>query len=126
MILLENIDFELPQIGKTPKIGYSDEYIEKTMISGKIKRIYKGRRFYATFSYAFLTDEQVSNLNSILASQRQNGYINIQIDTPYGDYNGAGILEVGSDQTRFKIDPKTGESTWVDWQMTVKGVDYAT
>lgn len=125
MLKIENIDFELPQIGKEPKIGYADEYIEKTMLSGKIRRIYKGKRFYATFSYAFLTEEQIANLNAILAAQRQNGYVAVQINSPYGDYNGAAILEVASDQTRFAIDKDTGACVWVNWSMSVKGVDYA-
>lgn len=125
MLKIENIDFELPQIGKEPKIGYVDEYIEKTMLSGKIRRIYKGKRFYATFSYAFLTEEQIANLNSILSAQRQNGYVTVHINSPYGNYAGSAILEVGSDQTRFSIDKKTGECMWINWQMSVKGVDYA-
>ena len=125
MLKIEGIDFELPQIGKTPKMGYADEYVEKTMISGKIRRIYTGKRFYATFSYAFLTAAQAAQVNSLLADQRQNGSVNVQINSPYGTYSGAAILEVASDQTRFSIDPNTGECVWVDWQMSIKGVDYA-
>ena len=124
MLKINNIDMELPQMGREPTMGYADEYVEKTMISGKIRRIYKGRRFYANFSYAYLTADQKATLNSLLASQRQNGYLTVQISSPFGSYNGQAIIELGQEQTRFKYDETLQDYVWVNWQLTLKGVDY--
>lgn len=124
MLTINGIDMELPQIGREPTMGYADEYVEKTMISGKIRRIYKGRRFYANFSYAFLTAEQRATVNSLLAAQRQNGYLTVQISSPFGSYNGQAIIELGQEQTRFKYDETLGDYVWTNWQLTLKAVDY--
>lgn len=124
MLKINNIDMELPQMGREPTMGYADEYVEKTMISGKIRRIYKGRRFYANFSYAYLTAEQKATLNSLLAAQRQNGYLTVQISSPFGSYSGQAIIELGQEQTRFKYDETLQDYVWVNWQLTLKGVDY--
>lgn len=124
MLKIEGIDFELPQIGREPKIGYSDEYTEKTMISGKIRRIYKeGKRLYATFSYAFLTDEQVSAINELLETQRKNGYLNVEISTAYGEYTGGAIIELNNDQTRYKYDSIAKKYVWTNWSLSLKAVD---
>lgn len=124
MLTINGIDMELPQIGREPTMGYADEYTEKTMISGKIRRIYKGRRFYANFSYGFLTAEQRATMNSLLAAQRQNGYLTVQISSPYGTYNGQAIIELGQEQTRFKYDEEVQDYVWTNWTLTLKGVDY--
>lgn len=124
MLTINNIDMELPQMGREPTMGYADEYVEKTMISGKIRRIYKGRRFYANFSYAFLTAEQRATVNSLLAAQRQNGYLDVQISSPFGSYNGQAIIELGQEQTRFKYDETAQDYVWINWTLTLKGVDY--
>lgn len=124
MLTINGIDMELPQIGREPTMGYADEYVEKTMISGKIRRIYKGRRFYANFSYAFLTAEQRTTVNSLLAVQRQNGYLDVQISSPFGSYNGQAIIELGQEQTRFAYSDVLGEYVWTNWDLTLKGVDY--
>lgn len=124
MLTINGIDMELPQIGREPTMGYADEYVEKTMISGKIRRIYKGRRFYATFSYAFLTAEQRATVNSLLSAQRQNGYLTVQISSPFGTYNGQAIIELGQEQTRFKYDEDADDYVWTNWTLTLKGVDY--
>lgn len=124
MLKINNIDMELPQMGREPTMGYADEYVEKTMISGKIRRIYKGRRFYANFSYAYLTAEQKATLNSLLVAQRQNGYLTVQISSPFGSYSGQAIIELGQEQTRFKYSETLQDYVWVNWQLTLKGVDY--
>lgn len=124
MLTINGIDMELPQMGREPTMGYADEYVEKTMISGKIRRIYKGRRFYANFSYAFLTAEQRTTVNSLLAAQRQNGYLDVQISSPFGSYNGQAIIELGQEQTRFAYSDVLGEYVWTNWDLTLKGVDY--
>ena len=124
MLTINGIDMELPQIGREPTMGYADEYVEKTMISGKIRRIYKGRRFYANLSYAYLTAEQKATLNSLLAAQRQTGYLTVQISSPFGSYNGQAIIELGQEQTRFKYSETLQDYVWINWQLTLKGVDY--
>lgn len=124
MLKINNVDLELPQIGKEPTMGYEDEYVEKTMISGRIRRIYKGRRFYANFSYAFLTAEQRNTINTLLAAQQQNGYLNVQIDSPYGSYNGQAVMELNSDQARFCYSDVLQDYVWINWELELKGVAY--
>lgn len=124
MLKVENINIEYPQIGKEPTMGYSDEYIEKTMMSGLIKRIYKGKRFYATFSYPYLLEKERATINSLLATQRSQGYLNVVIDTPFGQYAGQAILELGNDQTRFMYSNVLQDYVWTNWSITLKGARY--
>lgn len=125
MLKINNIDMELPQMGKEPQMGYAEEYVEKTMLSGKIRRIYRGKRFYATFSYAYLTSEQRTIIQQLLAAQEQSGYVTVQISSPYGTFSGQAIMELNQQQTRFAYSEVLGDYVWVDWQITVKGVEYA-
>lgn len=125
MLTINNIDMELPQMGKEPQMGYAEEYVEKTMLSGKIRRIYRGKRFYATFSYAYLTSEQRTIIQQLLAAQEQSGYVTIQISSPYGTFSGQAIMELNQQQTRFAYSDVLKDYVWVNWQMTVKGVEYA-
>ena len=125
MLKINNIDMELPQMGKEPQMGYAEEYVEKTMLSGKIRRIYRGKRFYATFSYAYLTSEQRTTIQQLLAAQEQSGYVTVQISSPYGTFSGQAIMELNQQQTRFAYSEVLGDYVWVDWQITVKGVEYA-
>lgn len=125
MLTINNIDMELPQMGKEPQMGYAEEYVEITMLSGKIRRIYRGKRFYATFSYAYLTSEQRTIIQQLLAAQEQSGYVTIQISSPYGTFSGQAIMELNQQQTRFAYSEVLGDYVWVDWQITVKGVEYA-
>lgn len=123
MLKVENINIEYPQ-GKEPTMGYSDEYVEKTMMSGLIKRIYKGKRFYATFSYPYLLENERATINSLLATQRTQGYLNVVIDTPFGQYAGQAILELGNDQTRFMYSNVLQDYVWTNWSITLKGARY--
>ena len=125
MLTINNIDMELPQMGKEPQMGYAEEYVEKTMLSGKIRRIYRGKRFYATFSYAYLTSEQRTIIQQLLAAQEQSGYVTVQISSPYGTFSGQAIMELNQQQTRFAYSEVLGDYVWVNWQITVKGVEYA-
>lgn len=125
MLTINNIDMELPQMGKEPQMGYAEEYVEKTMLSGKIRRIYRGKRFYATFSYAYLTSEQRTTIQQLLAAQEQNGYVSVQISSPYGTFSGQAIMELNQQQTRFAYSDVLKDYVWVNWQITVKGVEYA-
>lgn len=125
MLKINNIDMELPQMGKEPQMGYAEEYVEKTMLSGKIRRIYRGKRFYATFSYAYLTSEQRTIIQQLLAAQEQSGYVTVQISSPYGTFSGQAIMELNQQQTRFAYSDVLKDYVWVDWQITVKGVEYA-
>lgn len=125
MLKINNIDMELPQMGKEPQMGYAEEYVEKTMLSGKIRRIYRGKRFYATFSYAYLTNEQRTIIQQLLSAQEQSGYVTVQISSPYGTFSGQAIMELNQQQTRFAYSEVLSDYVWVDWQITVKGVEYA-
>lgn len=125
MLTINNIDMELPQMGKEPQMGYAEEYVEKTMLSGKIRRIYRGKRFYATFSYAYLTSEQRTTIQQLLAAQEQSGYVTVQISSPYGTFSGQAIMELNQQQTRFAYSDVLKDYVWVNWQITVKGVEYA-
>ena len=125
MLTINNIDMELPQMGKEPQMGYAEEYVEKTMLSGKIRRIYRGKRFYATFSYAYLTSEQRTIIQQVLAAQEQSGYVTVQISSPYGTFSGQAIMELNQQQTRFAYSDVLKDYVWVNWQITVKGVEYA-
>ena len=125
MLKINNIDMELPQMGKEPQMGYAEEYVEKTMLSGKIRRIYRGKRFYATFSYAYLTSEQRTIIQQLLAAQEQSGYVTVQISSPYGTFSGQAIMELNQQQTRFSYSDVLKDYVWVNWQITVKGVEYA-
>lgn len=125
MLTINNIDMELPQMGKEPQMGYAEEYVEKMMLSGKIRRIYRGKRFYATFSYAYLTSEQRTIIQQLLAAQEQIGYVTVQISSPYGTFSGQAIMELNQQQTRFAYSDVLKDYVWVDWQITVKGVEYA-
>lgn len=125
MLTINNIDMELPQMGKEPQMGYAEEYVEKTMLSGKIRRIYRGKRFYATFSYAYLTSEQRTTTQQLLAAQEQSGYVTVQISSPYGTFSGQAIMELNQQQTRFAYSEVLKDYVWVNWQITVKGVEYA-
>lgn len=124
MLKVEGVDLEFPQMNKEPTMGYADEYVEKTMISGKIRRIYRGRRFYAKFSYAFLTDEQKAIVDDLLISQRIIGFLNVQISNPFGEYSGNAVLELNDDQKRFKYDPVAKDYVWTNWSITLKATEY--
>ena len=124
MLYIENINFELPQMGKEPKAGYSEEYIEKTMISGKIKRISKGKRLALTFSYAYLTNSERETLDDLLDIQRQQGYLSIRATTPYGLYVGQAIMDINNDQSRFTYSTVLQDYVWTDWRITFKAVKY--
>ena len=125
MLQVEGVNIEYPQIGREPQMGYTEEYVEKTMISGKIRRIYRGKRFNATFSYAFLTSEQITTIRQLMSAQRQRGYLDITINSPFGDFSGQAVIDLNSNQTRYKKNPDTGEFVWTNWQLSVIGTEYA-
>lgn len=124
MLIINGTEWELPQINKEPEMGYADEYIEKTMISGRIRRIYRGKRFYAKFSYPFLLQEQIDQLNQLLAAQRRTGTLSVEISAPNDSYKGEAILEVNDRQKRFKFNAKTNEAVWTNWQLNIKAATY--
>lgn len=124
MLKIENTNLEFPQIGKTPTMGFSDEFVEKTMMSGLIRRIYKGKRFYATFSYPYLLDSERATINSLLQTQRAQGFLNVEIDTPFGTYSGEAMLELNNSQSRFAYSAVLGDYVWTNWELSIKGARY--
>ena len=124
MFKIEDIDMEFPQMGKEPKVGYSEEYIEKNMISGNIRRIYKGKRLYATFTYAFLTDEQRSIISQLLSTQATQGYVNVEISNPFGTFDGEALIELNNDQSRFCYSEILNDYVWTNFTLNIRAVGY--
>ena len=86
-------------------------------MSGKIRRDVKGKRFQGTFSYGYLTATEISNINSLLDTQKTSGYISAEIETADGTFEGDVFLTVDDTQVRFSA------GKWVDWKIVVTGVD---
>lgn len=122
MLRIENIDFEFSTMNKEPEFGYTEEYKEYTMLSGKKRRVYKpGSRLNATFSYAYLTDEQKAQLYSVLTTQRTQGFLRAEIDTAKGAFVGNVHMEINNSQTRFAF--INGKYVWTNYEITLQGVD---
>ena len=121
MINLGGIDFELQTMAPEPTFNYEEVYVEKTMISGKLVRIYKGKRFTMSMAFVYLTDQQIINLYGLLSSQSQNGFITASITTPSGTFSGNVLIDVDESQKRFAI--KEGKGIWSNWIVNVKGVN---
>lgn len=117
MLKINDEDWELPQIGKSPKIGYEYEYTTKEVISGKIYRVPIGRRFTASISYAFLSDEQAS----VLLAMATGGAQHVEITTPFDTFDGNAFIEISSTPTRFK--DNNNNETWTDWRVNITGSD---
>lgn len=130
MLTLNGIDFELPTLCREPSCGYTYEYNEYTMISGRVRRVYKGRRFTITFSYGALTSSQLAYLKNALNNMQANGYVYMEADTPLGTFAGNVILTMNGEQTRFRMDydktTKTYTPVWINWSFTAKSMDLDT
>ena len=118
MLKLGGIDFELSTLNKNAQFGSIVEYIEKKMISGKIRRIEKGKRFSAEFSYAYLTDEQ----RNVLMHLKNNQPIYAEISTPDGIFKGEVYLDINDLITRFAF--INNKWVWSNYSITLTGVDY--
>lgn len=114
MFLINNENWELPQIGKTPKIGYEYEYITKTALSGKTYRTYIGRRFVASISYAFLTAEQIEKIMEYAKS-----VVDIEIRTPIDTFEGKAQITITNMPSRF--DTSETSDTWTGWTIDITG-----
>jgi hypothetical protein len=121
MINLGGIDFELPTLAPNPEFNWQEEYVERKMLSGKIRRVYKGRRFTMTLVYGYLTEQQASDLYGLLASQQSNGYVAAAVTTPDGSFSGNVTIDVDESQKRFKI--ADGKGVWSNWVLTLSGTD---
>ena len=120
MFKIENEDLEYPTLAPNSKVGYDNEFKTYEMVSGKIRRVYIGKRFNATIKYGYLTPQQVSKIADILAIQRTKGYVDIQIDTAFGTYTGGAFLSVGN-QSRFgKVN---NQLVWTNYEITLVGAD---
>lgn len=122
MIKLGGIDFELATLAPNPKFGYTYEYVEKKMISGRIRRIYKGRRAQIELSYGYLTDEQISNLDGLIRSQLQNGYVSVEIDMPKGEFIGEANITINNLQSRYAYINK--KWVWTNYEIIITGTTY--
>lgn len=122
MITLNGANIEFSQIGKEPQMGYGDEFYEYTMMSGNIRRVYKGKRFYATFSYAYLLDTERATINELLQTQQNNGYLTAVINSPFGSFSGNVIMELNNNQARFCYSNVLNDYVWINWEIRLKGV----
>lgn len=122
MLKIESIDLEFATMNKEPEFGYEEEYKEYTMLSGKKRRVYKkGRRLVATVEYAYLTDEQIAQIYSILDIQKTKGYLRAEISTAKGDFSGNVNISLDNKQTRFGM--VNGRFVWLNFELTIQGVD---
>lgn len=123
MLKLNNVDFELPTLCREPSCGYTLEYNEYKMISGRVRRVTKGRRFSATFSFAALTDEQLSSLKAALNAMQADGHIYMEMETGVDTFKGEVLLTMNSEQTRFRYDSEKKQGVWVNWSFTAQSMD---
>ena len=122
MINLGGIDWELKTLAPNPEFNYQEEYVERKMISGKVRRIYKGKRMTFTATYGYLTDTQISNLYSLLDSQRTNGYVSATITTPSGTFEGNVSIEIDDSQKRYTHSDSLGW-IWTNWVIILTAID---
>ena len=122
MINLGGIDWELKTLARNPEFNYQEEFVERKMISGKVRRIYKGKRMTFTATYGYLTDTQISNMYSLLDSQRNNGYVSATITTPSGTFEGNASIEIDDSQKRFTHSDSLGW-IWTNWVIIITAID---
>ena len=121
MINLGGIDFELNTLAPNPTFNYIDEYIERKMLSGKIRRIYKGKRFNCELVFGYLNEQQISNLYGLLNSQQKNGFISATITMPNGSFSGNVNLTIDEGQKRYAY--INNKWIWTNWKIIIDGVD---
>lgn len=117
MIKLNNVDIESYIKSINPSFGFESEYYENKMISGKIRRDYRGKRFKASIKFPYLTQEQVNYLFDIIKGEE----INAQISTAVGLFQGNVFANLNSSQTRFAF--INNNWVWVNYELTLNGVD---
>lgn len=122
MINLGGINWELKTLARNPEFNYQEEFVERKMISGKVRRIYKGKRMTFTATYGYLTDTQISNLYSLLDSQRSNGYVSATITTPSGTFEGNVSIEIDDSQKRYTHSDSLGW-IWTNWVIILTAID---
>ena len=121
MIALNGVDFEINTMAANPKFGYVDEFREYPMLSGKIRRDIKGKRFSAEIAYGYLTDLQIASVYDLLDAQKTAGYLTAEITMPGGTFEGNVFLSVNNSQSRYYI--KDGVGCWTNWRIILTGVD---
>lgn len=122
-IKLNGTSINFKAITKTPIVGYEDVFKSYTMISGKRRRVYEGKRFVARISYDWLTNEETSVLDGLLSAQRTSGVLTAEITTPFSTFTGDVSLDINSDQKRFMYSAVLGQAVWTNWTITLTGVD---
>mgnify|MGYP000950523092 CR=1 FL=1 len=122
MINLGGINWELKTLAPDPEFNYEEEFVERKMISGKVRRIYKGKRMTFTAVYGYLTDTQISNLYSLLDSQRSNGYVSATITTPSGTFEGNVSIGIDDSQKRYTHSDSLGW-IWTNWVIILTAID---
>lgn len=81
----KDFNLEYPQINRNSvSVTLAPVYVEKTTINGTIKRLLKGYRLSATWSYPYLLKQQWADFAIISQVQAQQGGVDFKIDVPYG------------------------------------------
>lgn len=122
MLNIGGYDLEFQTINREPVFGYVDEYREYKMLSGKVRRDVKGKRFSAEFTYAYLTDTQIGTLLAIQSAYKSAGYVAAEITMPSMNFSGDVHFAIENSQARFHIDD-AGVAIWKNWQILLTGVD---
>ena len=122
MIKLNNFDFDITIVAPNPLFGYVDEYKEYSVISGKIRREYAGKRFRGEIPCGYFTNEQIAHINALQDTQKIDGHLAAQVDMPGNQiFVGDVFLSVNNLQARFaKINDAY---VWTNWNIVLTGAD---
>lgn len=123
-------------MGRNPTFGYQQEYIEKRMVSGRIRRIYKGKRFTARIPFGTLlpasdtmshmTNVRANGLYYLLDCQRQTGYLWAEVTDPESKdvtFKGNVVLDVDGSQRRFVWDAQAQDYVWTGYNLIITAVE---
>ena len=129
-------DGEQNFMGKNPTFGYEEEFVEKRMLSGLIRRIYKGKRFVARVSFGTLlpansiqSHEIGARANGVywlLDKQRSNGYLYAEVTDPESKtetFKGNVFVDLDSSRRRFKWDTDLQDYVWTNYQLVITACD---
>ena len=131
----KDFNLEYPQINRNSiSVTLAPVYVEKTTINGTIKRLLKGYRLSATWSYPYLLKQQWDDFAIISQVQAQQGEVVFKMDLPYvisivddkiqydsttGRYifNGMAFLDMSA-VGRFGYSSALNQQIWTDVEIT--------
>ena len=120
-------------MGKNPTFGYEQEFVQKIMISGKVRRVYRGKRFVAHVFFGYLPDYTDWHFNTytanglywLLDQQRRLGCLYAEITSPESTttFKGEVFLDLDESQRRFKYDADAQRYIWVGYGLTISACE---